>query len=96
MILACVVGTKKGQGGGWGVGGGEKRDRPALSMPATQASLHRRQSGQVVSVYNSQSGGPGFESRSGNLLDLFSVIPSSNPWPCLLIANWLPPASWGF
>ena len=90
MILACVVGTKKGEGGGG------KWDRPALSMPATQASLLRRQSGQVVSAYDSQSGGLWFEFRSGNLLDLFSVIPSSNPRPCLLIANWLPPASWGF
>ena len=78
MILASVVGTKKGEGGG-----GEKRDCPDLSMPAMQASLLRRQSGQVVSVYDSQSGGPGFESRSGNLLDLFSVILSSNPRPCL-------------
>ena len=78
MILASEVGTKKGEGGG-----GEKRDCPDLSMPAMQASLLRRQSGQVVSVYDSQSGGPGFESRSGNLLDLFSVILSSNPRPCL-------------
>ena len=30
-----------------------------------------------------QSGGPGFESRSGHLLDLFSVVPSSNPRPRL-------------
>ena len=79
MILASVVGTKKGEGGR----GGGKRDRPALSMPATQASLLRRQSGQVVSAYDSQSGGLGFEFRSGNLLDLFSVIPTSNPRPCL-------------
>ena len=78
MILACVVGTKKGEGGG-----GERRDHPALSTPAMQASLLRRQSGQVVSAYDSQSGGLGFEFRSGNLLDLFSVIPSSNPWPRL-------------
>ena len=78
MILACVVGTKKGEGGG-----GEKRDCPDLSMPATQASIHRRQSGQVASAYDSQSGGPRFESRSGNLLDLFSVILSSNPRPYL-------------
>ena len=78
MILACVVGTKKGEGGGE-----EKWDRPALSMPATQASLLRRQSGQVVSAYDLQSGGPEFESRSGNLLDLFLVILSSNPRPCL-------------
>ena len=78
MILAGVVGTKKGEGGG-----GEKRGCPDLSMPATQASLLRRQSGQVVNAYDSQSGGTGFESHSGNLLDLFSVILSSNPRPCL-------------
>ena len=71
MILACVVGTKNGEGEG-----GEKRDHPALSMPATQASLLRSQSGQVVSASDSQSGGPGFVSRSGDLLDLFSVNPS--------------------
>ena len=28
-----------------------------------------------------QSGGPGFYSRSWDLLDLFSVVSSSNPWP---------------
>ena len=26
---------------------------------------------------------PGFESHSGHLLVLFSVVPSSNPWPLL-------------
>ena len=41
------------------------------------------QSGRVVSVLDSQSGAPGFESRSGHLLVLFSVVPSSNPLPCL-------------
>ena len=35
-------------------------------------------------------------SRSGRLLDLRSVVPSSNSRPCLYIANWLPSASWGF
>ena len=37
-----------------------------------------RQRGRVVSRSDLQSGGPGFESRSGHLLDLFSVFPSSN------------------
>ena len=37
-------------------------------------------SGQRVGL---ASGGPGFESRSGHLLDLFSVVPSSNPRPLL-------------
>ena len=49
-----------------------------------------------VSSFDSQSGGPGFESCSGHLLDLFSVVPSSNRRAPLQIANWLPPASWGF
>ena len=39
-----------------------------------------RQVGRVVSTSDSQSGGPRFESRCDNLLDLFSVVPSSNPW----------------
>ena len=32
-----------------------------------------RQRGRVVSALDSQSGGPGFESRSGHLLALFSA-----------------------
>ena len=43
----------------------------------------RRQRGRVNSVSDSQSGGPGFESRSSHLLDLFSVVPGSNPRPRL-------------
>ena len=43
----------------------------------------RMQSGGVVSALDLQSGAPGFESRSGHLLDLFSVVSSSNPLPCL-------------
>ena len=39
---------------------------------------------------------PGFESHSGHLLDLFMVVPSSNPQPRLYLANWLRPVSWGF
>ena len=42
-----------------------------------------RQRGRVASASDSQSGGPGFESRSGHLLDLCSVVPSSNSRPCL-------------
>ena len=38
----------------------------------------RRQRGRAVSASDSQSGGTGFESRSGHLLDLCSVVPSSN------------------
>ena len=34
-----------------------------------------RQRGQVVGTSDLQSGGPGFESRSGHLLDLYSVCP---------------------
>ena len=36
-----------------------------------------RQHGQVVSASDVQSSSSGFESRSGDLLDLFSVVPSS-------------------
>lgn len=43
----------------------------------------QRQHGQVVSASDLQSGSPGFKSRSGDLLDLFSLITSSNPRPCL-------------
>ena len=42
-----------------------------------------RPRGRVVSSSDSQSGGPGFESRSGHLLDLCSVVPSSNSRPRL-------------
>ena len=42
-----------------------------------------RQCGQVVSATDSQSGGPGFKCCSCHLLDLFSVILSSGPWPHL-------------
>ena len=39
--------------------------------------------GRVASSSDTQSVGPGFESRSGHLLDLFLVFLSSNPQPCL-------------
>ena len=42
-----------------------------------------RQRDLVVCASDSQSGGPGFESPSGDLLDLLSVVPSSNPRPHL-------------
>ena len=42
-----------------------------------------RQRGRVVSASDSHFGGPGFESRSGHLLDLCSVVPSSNSQPRL-------------
>ena len=41
------------------------------------------QSGGVDNTLDSQSGAPGLKSRSGHLLDLFLVVPSSNPLPCL-------------
>ena len=43
--------------------------------------------------------GPRFKSRSGHLLDLFSVVPSSNPRSRLYIANCMPGIlvpGWGF
>ena len=49
----------------------------------------------MVSLSDSESGGPGFESRSGHLLDFFLVVPILNPRPGLYVANWLPPTSWG-
>ena len=42
-----------------------------------------KQCGLVVSTLDSQSGGPGFGSRSCHLLDLFSDISSSNSRPRL-------------
>lgn len=39
--------------------------------------------GRVASSSDSQSGNPGFESRSGHLPDLVSVVLSLNPQPCL-------------
>ena len=48
--------------------------------------------GRAVRASDSQSG-PGFESRSSQLLDLFSVVQFKSS-AMLLIANWLPPASW--
>lgn len=42
-----------------------------------------RQRCRVVSMLDSQFGGSRFESHSGHLMDLFSVVPSSNPQPHL-------------
>ena len=41
------------------------------------------QHGRMVSASHSKSGGPRFESRSGDLEDLFSVVPSSDHRPRL-------------
>ena len=49
------------------------------SLDRKLATALGRQHGRVVSASGSQSRGPGFESRSGHLLDLFSVVRSSNP-----------------
>lgn len=43
----------------------------------------RRQRCQVVSTLDLQSGGSRFKSHSGHLMDLFSVVLSSNPRSCL-------------
>lgn len=43
-----------------------------------------------------QSGLPGSKSCSGHSLDLILVVPISNPWQHLKIANWLPLAQLGF
>ena len=52
-------------------------------LRSSMSCKDRRQHGRVVSTSDSQSGGPGFESRSGLLLDLCSVVPSLNSWPRL-------------
>ena len=56
-----------------------------ITLPADEKSktMLGRQRGRVVSASDSQSGGPGFESRSGHLLDLCSVVPSLNSRPRL-------------
>ena len=53
------------------------------SENGTRPLCKRGQRGRVVSASDSQSDGPGFESRSGHLLDLCSVVPSSNSRPRL-------------
>ena len=49
----------------------------------------------MVSASDALSGGLRFESRSlcGHLLDLFSVVPRSIPWPHMEITNWLSPGN---
>ena len=42
-----------------------------------------RQRGHLASMLDSQSSSPRFTFRSGHLLDLLSVVPSSYPQPCL-------------
>ena len=44
----------------------------------------------MVRALDLQSGGPEFKSRSDRQLDLFTVVPSSNPRPRLQIAAGLP------
>ena len=52
----------------------------------------------MVSALDSQSGGLGFESPSGDLQDFFSVVPSLKPRPLLQIKSQLveSAANWGF
>ena len=59
------------------------RDGSYCPIKAEIRAVDNQERGQVVSASDSQSGGPGFESRSGHLLDLCSVVPSSNSRPCL-------------
>ena len=44
--------------------------------------------GQLVRALDFQFGNPEFKSRSDRYLDLFKVVPSSNPSHALWIANW--------
>jgi len=46
-----------------------------LAFSARHMGIRRRQRGRVVSVSDSQSSGPGFESRSDHYLDLFLGSP---------------------
>ena len=54
-----------------------------FSLPLACISFTKMQRGRVVSASDWQSGSSRFESRSGHWLDLFSVVPSSNPRPHL-------------
>ena len=67
---------------GWGRGGrlfeaGRLLTFSAFRMGAYSRWVPIRQRGWVVSASDSQSGRSGFESRSGHLLDLCSVVPTS-------------------
>ena len=63
-----------------GLGEGVHLEKRIKSQKYHQHELiDMRQRGRVVSPSDSQSSGPVFESRSGHWLDLFSVVPSSNP-----------------
>ena len=42
-----------------------------------------RQRGPVVRALDLQFGGPKFKALPDRELDLFMVVPSSNPWSCL-------------
>ena len=53
----------------------------SITLFGPRPNIKRGQCGRVVSPPVLKSSGPGFKSRSGHLLDLFSVIPSSNPCP---------------
>ena len=59
------------------------RQTEEAAWPRGQCVGLRRQRGRVVSASDLLSGGPGFESRSGHLLDLCSVVPSLNSRPRL-------------
>ena len=62
-----------------------KNAKPRKQRRILQCMLleNGRQHGQVVSASDLQSSVPRFKSCSGHLLDLFSVVASSNPRPHL-------------
>ena len=47
-----------------------ERNMSVWRMETSDDLLRRRQRGRVVSASDAQSGGPGFESRSGHLLEV--------------------------
>ena len=56
-----------------------------------------RQSGRAVRALETQYGGPEFKSnRPDRYQDLFTVVPSSSPRPCLWITNWFASGQLGF
>ena len=61
----------------------KERQRKAIRKASVDLLVREAAWPSGVSASDLQSDGPGFKSRSGHLLDLFSVVPSSNPRPCL-------------
>ena len=72
-----------GKGSGIGISCSQNLSMTTNNILCHSANKIWKQSGRVVSAWDSQSSGPWFESCSGHLLDLFLVVPSWNLWPHL-------------